>query len=161
MAQHQQEQVAPEYEERVVTINRCAKVVKGGRRFSFSALVVVGNKKGRIGYGLGKAKEVAEAIRKGSEAAHKNLIDIKILNGTVPHYVKQKFGSSQIVLRPALPGTGVISGPSARAVLELAGIHDILTKTYGSTNPQNVVRATFEGLAVQRTFEDFKALRSK
>ena len=161
MAQHQQEQVAPEYEERVVTINRCAKVVKGGRRFSFSALVVVGNKNGRIGYGLGKAKEVAEAIRKGSEAAHKNLIDIKILNGTVPHYVKQKFGSSQIVLRPALPGTGVISGPTARAVLELAGIHDILTKTYGSTNPQNVVRATIDGLAVQRTFEDFKALRSK
>ena len=150
-----------EFEDRVVAINRNSKVVKGGRRFSFSALVVVGNKNGTVGYGTGKANEVSEAIRKGTEAAHKNLTDVRVVNGTIPHDLNIKLGATRMRLLPAAPGTGVISGASARAVLELAGIHDILTKTYGSTNPQNVVRATFEGLAVQRTFEDFKALRSK
>ncbi len=149
----------PDFDEKVVSINRCSKVVKGGRRFSFSALVVVGNKKGIVGYGTGKATEVAEAIRKATETAHKTLVEVKIQNGTVPHAIKVKYRATKIFLRPALPGTGVISGASSRAVLELAGVHDILTKTYGSTNPANVVRATFEGLKQQRTREDFARLR--
>lgn len=148
-----------EFEERVVHINRCAKVVKGGRRFSFSALVVVGNKNGLVGFGTGKANEVSEAIRKGTEAAHKNLVEVKIRKGTIPHEAKIKYGATKIWMKPAASGTGVISSASARAVLELAGIHDILTKNYGSTNPNNVVRALVDGLKAQRTSEDFARLR--
>jgi small subunit ribosomal protein S5 len=148
-----------EFEERVVNINRCAKVVKGGRRFSFSALVVVGNKNGVIGYGTGKANEVSEAIRKGTEAAHKNLSEIRLQKGSIPHETKVKYGATKIWMKPAASGTGVISGASARAVLELAGVHDILTKNYGSTNPQNVVRAVVEALRGQRSRKDFATLR--
>lgn len=149
-----------EFEEKVVSINRCAKVVKGGRRFSFSALVVVGNKDGIVGFGSGKANEVSEAIRKGSEAAHKNLSEIKIQNGTIPHEIKIKYRATKVLMKPALPGTGVISGASSRAVLELAGVHDILTKTFGSTNPNNVVRATVQGLKEQKTKADYARLRA-
>ncbi len=156
-----QEQKVSEFEEKVVSINRCAKVVKGGRRFSFSALVVVGNKNGMVGYGTGKANEVSEAIRKGTEAAHKNLMEVKLRNGTIAHEVKVKYRATKVLLKPALPGTGVISGASARAVLELAGVHDILTKTFGSTNPNNVVSATVAGLKAQRTKEDFARLRAQ
>jgi small subunit ribosomal protein S5 len=148
-----------EYEEKVVHINRCAKVVKGGRRFSFSALVVVGNKKGKLGVGIGKAKEVSECIRKATEAAHRNLIDVEIKDGTISHAIKMKYGSTNIYMQPAAPGTGVIAGASARAVLELAGVHNILTKTYGSTNPTNVVRATIDGLLAIRDKKKFDALR--
>ena len=149
-----------DYEERVVAINRCAKVVKGGRRFSFSSLVVVGNGKGRVGVGSGKAKDVSEAIRKGTESAHKNIVDVKIVNQTLPHEVLGRFGSVKILMRPASEGTGVIAGGSARAVLELAGVHNVLTKTFGSTNPGNVVKATLEGLLMQRSKEDFEALKN-
>lgn len=149
------EKTTPEFEERVVAINRNSKVVKGGRRFSFAALVVVGNKDGKVGFGTGKAKEVSEAIRKATEAAHKNVHSVKLRNGTIPHETEVKFSATKVMLKPASPGTGVISGASARAVLELAGVHDILTKTYGSTNPRNVVQATVEGLVSQRTKEDF------
>jgi small subunit ribosomal protein S5 len=155
-----QDQKTSEFEEKVVSINRCSKVVKGGRRFSFSALVVVGNKKGLVGYGSGKANEVAEAIRKGTEAAHKDLSEVKLRNGTISHEVKVKYRATHVLMKPALPGTGVISGASARAVLELAGVHDILTKTFGSTNPKNVVSATIRGLKSQRTKEDFNRLRA-
>lgn len=149
------EKTTPEFEERVVAINRNSKVVKGGRRFSFAALVVVGNKDGKVGFGTGKAKEVSEAIRKATEAAHKNVHTVKLRNGTIPHEIEIKFSATKVMLKPASPGTGVISGASARAVLELAGVHDILTKTYGSTNPRNVVQATVEGLVAQRTKADF------
>jgi len=154
------EKTTPEFEERVVNINRNSKVVKGGRRFSFGALVVVGNKNGKVGFGTGKAKEVSEAIRKATEAAHKNIQSVKLRNGTVPHEIEVKFSATKVMLKPASSGTGVISGASARAVLELAGVHDILTKTYGSTNPRNVVEATVQGLVNQRTREDFVNLRN-
>ncbi|MGL1903868.1 MAG: 30S ribosomal protein S5 [Fibrobacterales bacterium] len=148
-----------EFEERVVHINRCAKVVKGGRRFSFSALVVVGNQDGKIGYGTGKANEVSEAIRKGTEAAFKNVRTVTILEGTIPHESKTKYGATYIFMRPASAGTGVISGASARAVLELAGVHNILTKVFGSTSPLNVVKATVKGLTEQKTKQQFAKLR--
>ena len=148
-----------EFEERVVNVNRCAKVVKGGRRFSFAALVVVGNKNGKIGMGLGKAKEVAEAIRKAGEAAHRNLIEVHVQDGTIPHDIIIKLGATKMLLLPAAPGTGVIAGAAARAVLELAGINNILTKVYGSTNPLTVVRACIKGLTSQRNQQEFAALR--
>lgn len=150
-----------EFEERVVNVNRCAKVVKGGRRFSFSALVVVGNKNGKIGMGVGKAKEVAEAIRKGGEAARRNLVEVKIKEGTIPHEMNMKYGATKLRLMPAAPGTGVIAGASVRAVLELAGIHNILSKVYGSRNPGTVVRACIEGLMSQRDRKDCAALRGE
>jgi small subunit ribosomal protein S5 len=150
-----------EFEERVVNINRCAKVVKGGRRFSFSALVVVGNKKGTIGVGVGKAKEVSECIRKATEAAHRNLVEVNVQEGTIAHEIKQKFGATKMFMKPASPGTGVIAGASARAVLELAGVHNILTKTYGSTNPQNVVRAVVDALTSIRDKKAFARLRGQ
>jgi small subunit ribosomal protein S5 len=143
----------PEFEERVVCINRVAKVVKGGRRFSFSALVVIGNGNGTIGVGLGKANEVPEAIGKASRQARKNLVNISVNAGTIPHEVLGEFGASQVLMKPALDGTGVIAGGAVRAVLESAGVKNILTKCIGTSNPHNVVRATLSGLRQLRTKE--------
>jgi small subunit ribosomal protein S5 len=136
-----------EFEEVVVNIGRVTKVVKGGRRFRFNALVVVGNKKGVIGYGTGKAKEVPDAIKKAVDSAFRNLIKVSTKGSTIPHDMLYKYNSSKILLKPASEGTGVIAGGSARPVIELAGIQDILTKSLGSNNPTNLVRATFEALS--------------
>jgi small subunit ribosomal protein S5 len=148
-------------EERVVQINRVAKVVKGGRRFSFSAVVVVGDGAGHVGVGLGKAGEVPESIRKGVEDAKKNLIKVPLVGTTVPHEVRQQFGASTVLLKPASQGTGVIAGSSVRAVVEAAGIRDILSKSLGSTNPVNVTRATLEGLRNMRSAAELSAWRGK
>ena len=158
-ARHFDDDKPKEFEDRVVSINRCSKVVKGGRNFSFSALVVVGNRKGTVGIGLGKANEVGDAIRKGGEIARKNLIVVPMNKQTITHSVNAKFGGGKVMMKPAAPGTGLIAGGGMRAVLDLAGVRDILAKSLGSNNPINVVRATFEGIKSLRTKDEILSKR--
>jgi len=147
--------------EGVVYINRTAKVVKGGKRFSFSALVVVGDGEGMVGYGLGKANEVPEAIRKGTEKAKKNMIKVPIVNGTIPNQVIGKFGASNLLMKPAKEGTGVIAGTVLRTLFENAGIKNIVTKTIGSSNPHNVIKAAFDGFKKMKSKSDYFKARGK
>jgi small subunit ribosomal protein S5 len=155
------EKEVPEFKERLVAINRVAKVVKGGKNFRFTALMVVGNENGKVGVGLGKAVEIPEAVRKGIEDAKRHMIEVPVVGTTIPHQVEGKYGKGHVRLLPAEEGTGVIAGGPARAVLEAAGIRDIRTKSYGSNNPSNCVKATLNGLAQLRTAEQIAALRGK
>ena len=150
-----------EFKERLVAINRVAKVVKGGKNFRFTALMVVGNENGKVGVGLGKAAEIPEAVRKGVEDAKRHMIEVPIVGTTIPHQVEGKFGKGHVRMLPAEPGTGVIAGGPVRAVLEAVGIRDIRTKSYGSNNPANCVKATLEGLSQLRTVEQVAKLRGK
>ncbi|MDD3191764.1 MAG: 30S ribosomal protein S5 [Bacilli bacterium] len=153
--------VEKQFEERVVSINHVTKVVKGGRRYRFSAVVVVGDKKGRVGLGTGKAIEVPDAIKKAVEDAKKNIIQVPVVNTTIPHAIKGVYGAGMVFLKPAPEGTGVIAGGPVRAVVELAGITNILSKSLGSSTPINIVRATMEGLKNLRTVEEVAAIRGK
>lgn len=159
--QGRQNQEDSEFEDRVIHINRCAKVVKGGRRFSFAAIVVVGDKKGQVGVGLGKAGEVPEAIKKAGKQAKKNLMKIPLDGKSIPHEVLGSFGASQVLMKPAPEGTGIIASSSVRAILEVAGVQNILTKSIRRDNPHNVVRATFSGLKQLRQFVDIAKGRGK
>lgn len=150
-----------EFEERVVVVNRVTKVVKGGRRFRFAALVVIGDHKGRVGYGTGKAQEVPEAIKKAVEDAKKNVINVPIVKTTIPHSITGIAGAGQVFLKPAPAGTGIIAGGPVRNVVELAGIQDIFSKSQGSSTPINIIRATFDGLKNLRTAEQIAELRGK
>jgi len=150
-----------EFEDKVIHINRCAKVVKGGRRFSFAAIVVVGDKKGQVGVGLGKAGEVPEAIKKAGKQAKKNLMRVPLEGNTIPHEVVGHFGASKVLMKPAPEGTGVIASSAVRAIMEVAGVQNILTKSLRRDNPHNVVRATLEGLKELRTFADIANARGK
>ena len=156
---YKDEQVEGEVVDRLVHLNRVAKVVKGGRRFSFSALVVAGDGNGKVGFGLGKANEVPEAIRKGFDQAKKSMFDVPLVNGTVPHQITGESGAGRVFLKPASEGTGVIAGGAVRAVLESAGVHNILTKCIGSNNPHNVVRATIAALKGLRSAEEIAERR--
>jgi len=151
---------ASEYNDKVVHINRCSKVVKGGRRFNFAALVVAGDGKGRVGVGYGKAKEVPDAIRKGTDRAHRALTHVHLRNNTIPHEVIGRADGGVVMLRPASPGTGLIAGGGVRAVLEVVGLKDVLSKSMGSNNPQAIVKATMDGLSQLRTLEQIKSLRA-
>ena len=150
-----------EFKERLVSINRVAKVVKGGKNFRFTALMVVGNENGKVGVGLGKAAEIPEAVRKGVEDAKRHMIEVPIVGTTIPHQVEGKFGKGHVRMLPAEEGTGVIAGGPARAVLEMVGIRDIRTKSFGSNNPSNCVKATLNGLSQLRTIEQVAKLRGK
>jgi small subunit ribosomal protein S5 len=149
-----QEGINPDLEERVVAVNRVAKVVKGGRRFSFAALIVVGDKNGKVGYGLGKAKEVPDAIRKAGMKASKAMINVSIDNGTIPHEVLGLFGAGEVLLKPAGDGTGIKAAGACRSILELAGVKNVLTKSVRGSNPHNIVKATFEALKNLRSLEE-------
>ncbi len=161
MADLQTEILDDQLIEKIVYINRVATVVKGGRRFSFSAIVVVGDGNGRVGYGLGKANQVPEAIRKGVDKARKSIINVAISDNTIPHEINGKHGAGKVMLKPASEGTGVIAGGAVRAVLEAAGVHNILTKCFGSHNPHNLVKATLSGLCGLRDKEEICKLRGK
>jgi len=163
MAKHKEKefekQPESEFEEKVLYINRCAKVVKGGRKFSFSALILVGNGKGKIGYGFAKANELTDAIKKGGEAARKNIIDIKFEGSSVPHEVEIKWDGAHVLIKPAREGAGVIAGSKVRSILEMAGIKDVMAKSIGANNPMNLVHATFKALKSMKSRETVKKMR--